>query len=287
MDFLILLAIGFASGVLGGLLGIGGSVVMIPAMTRIFGPAQHLYQGAAMIMNFFVTFPAAYQHFRARAILWSVIEVTVPTAVIGVLAGVWLSAGWWFRGANEVWLSRVFGGFLLYTAAYNTYRLFSAHRLPDVGEPEARAIPKWKTAGWVGLPMGLVGGLLGVGGGILAVPLQQVMLRIPLRRAIANSATTIILTSFLGAIYKNYSNACAGLPLATTLKLAAGIIPTAILGGFLGGRLTHVIPRRALRVAVILLMCYFGISMLARKAHPAPPSAASRPAQAARMEPGP
>ena len=66
-EMLILMAIGLCAGLLGGLLGIGGSVVMIPAMSVIFGPAQHLYQGAAMIVNFFVVIPAVIQHRRAGA----------------------------------------------------------------------------------------------------------------------------------------------------------------------------------------------------------------------------
>lgn len=257
----IILMIGLASGVLGGLLGIGGSVIMIPAMTVVFGPDQHVYQGAAMIMNFFVALPAASQHFRAGAVLRPVIRVTVPTAIIGVLIGVWLSSGWWFRGSNEASLSRLFGLFLFYAAGYNVYRFFSSRRLPDMSEIDAAAIPKWKAALSVGVPMGLIGGLLGVGGGILAVPLQQVMLRMPLRRAIANSAATIVPLSIIGAIYKNAANAHAGVDAAHSVGLAVCLIPTAMLGGYLGGKLAHTLPRRILRLAVIVLMCYGGINM--------------------------
>ena len=98
------------------MLGVGGSVVMIPAMTIIFGPAQQLYQGAAMIMNFFVSLPAAWQHRRKHAVLRSIVRVTIPYAIIGVIVGVWLSSGDWFHGHNEVYLSRLFGGFLFYVA---------------------------------------------------------------------------------------------------------------------------------------------------------------------------
>lgn len=278
MSFIVLLLIGLASGVLGGLLGIGGSVIMIPAMTMVFGPSQHLYQGAAMIMNFFVALPAASQHFRAKAVLWPVIRVTVPTSVAGVLAGVWLSDGHWFRGANEVHLSRLFGVFLLYAAVYNVYRLFSAYRLPDINADDARAIPKWKAAVSVGLPMGLIGGLLGVGGGIVAVPLQQLLLRMPLRRAIANSAATIVPLSIIGAVYKNFANVQAGISVIESLQLAVCIIPTAMIGGFLGGRLTHAAPRKILRLAVVILMCYGGIHMILRRPKSEPPKPPAAPA---------
>ena len=56
---------------------------------------------------------------------------------------------------------------------------------------------------WAGIPMGFVGGLLGVGGGLLAVPLQNRVFHVPLRNSIANSAATIIALSAIGAFTKN------------------------------------------------------------------------------------
>jgi hypothetical protein len=271
-DHLVVVAVGLLAGMFGGMLGVGGSIIMIPAMTLIFGPAQHLYQGAAMIMNFFVALPSAWQHRRRHVTLSPILRVTIPCAVAGVVVGVWASSGPWFHGRNEVYLSRIFGGFLFYEAAYNIYRLIANRRFPDMDVEAARRIPRWKIAAAVGLPTGLVGGLLGVGGGLVAVPMQQLILRVPLHRAIANSAVTIVPLSIIGAIYKNYANTGAGLPLADTLHLAAFLIPTAILGGFLGARFTHVMPRRLLRVAFIILMCYAGTEMLCRpwQHHPSP-----------------
>jgi uncharacterized membrane protein YfcA len=258
----------------GGMLGIGGSVVMIPAMTIIFGPAQQLYQGAAMIMNFFVSLPSAWQHRRSNAVLVNVVRVTIPCAVIGVIAGVWLSSGPWFQGQNEIYLSRIFGGFLFYVAAYNIYRLIGRTRLADMDDLAARRLPRWKIAAAVGVPTGFVGGLLGVGGGIVAGPMQQLLLKIPLPRAIANSAVTIVPLSIIGALYKNWTNVHAGVSLAETLRLAAFLVPTAIVGGYLGAHFTHIAPRRLLRVAFIILMVYAGWTLVRRTTPPVQPDTA-------------
>ena len=48
MDYLVLVIIGIVMGLFGGLLGIGGSVSMIPAMVIFFKGDQHLYQAAAV-----------------------------------------------------------------------------------------------------------------------------------------------------------------------------------------------------------------------------------------------
>jgi len=268
VEYFTLLAIGLVAGLSGGLLGIGGSVVMIPAMTLFLGPAQHLYQGAAMIANFFVVLPAVFEHRRAQAILVPIIRVTIPTAIVGVIAGVWISAGPWFAGSYQVRLSLLFGVFLLYVAIYNTYRLSGNYQFANMDQQGARSLSNWKIAALVGIPTGVLGGLLGIGGGTIAVPLQQVLLRVPLRKAIANSATTILPLSLIGACYKNYCNAQAGIPLSDSFCLALCLIPTAIIGGYLGGRITHIMPRRKLRLAFVILLCYAGVSLIRRSTCP-------------------
>lgn len=62
MDYFILALIGIAMGSFGGLLGIGGSVVTIPALVLAFGENQHLYQASAMLCNFFVGGAATLVH---------------------------------------------------------------------------------------------------------------------------------------------------------------------------------------------------------------------------------
>lgn len=281
VEYLLLVLIGLLAGLLGGLLGIGGSVLMIPGMTFVLGPAQHLYQGAAMIVNFFVALPAAVQHMRARAVLGPVVRVMIPAAAVSVLVGVWFSDRPWFRGDNQVYLARIYGGFMLYMTGYNVYRFFSKYRLPEMDAPAARKIARWKTVLGVGTPMGLFGGLLGIGGGVVAVPLQQVFLRVPLRRAVANSAATMIVLSTIGACYKNYANAQVGIPFQDALKLALVLIPSAMIGGYLGGKLTHFLPRRVVRFVMIVVLLSAAIGMLS-KSFPSTPDAPGPVAQVLR-----
>ncbi len=64
LEILALLAIGLTAGVLAGLLGIGGGVVMVPAMVLIVGLDQHVAQGTSLL----VIIPAAafgsFTHYR-------------------------------------------------------------------------------------------------------------------------------------------------------------------------------------------------------------------------------
>ncbi|HRS97992.1 MAG TPA: TSUP family transporter [Smithella sp.] len=105
----------------------------------------------------------------------------------------------------------------------------------------------------VGAATGFAAGLLGIGGGAVAVPAMQVVLRLPLRQAIGTSAATILTTAWLGAIVKNAALGADG-SVARSLLLAACLAPAAMLGSFLGGHLTHALPLRVVRGAFVVLM---------------------------------
>jgi hypothetical protein len=265
MEYLLLSVIGLVAGVLGGLLGIGGSVVMIPAMAWIFasrGESIHQYQAAAMIVNFLLIWPAVVRHRRAKAIRMDIWRRLAPAAAAGTIAGVALSRSGLFSGANERALRVLFGAFLLYVVARNVYKLTRrkaetadpAQGDPPPGAASARAMG-------VGGAMGVSAGLLGIGGGALCVPALQVVLSVPLRNAIATSATTIASTAWLGAIAKNLSLGPDGSALRS-LALAACLAPTAMIGSWFGGQLTHRLPTRVVRVAFVGLMLLAAYKML-------------------------
>lgn len=259
MELFTQAVIGFAAGLLGGLLGIGGSVIIIPALIIYLshtggydGSSQHLLQAAAMICNVFVAAPSVVAHWRARAIMKSVVAFLIPSALVGIFLGVMVSNSSSFARENGAYLAMILAGFLVYVAAYNTWRLFDK---TDLGRhfDERPKPPPWSVIA-VGIPMGFTAGLLGIGGGALAVPLQQILLKVPLRRAIANSAATIVCVSAIGAVYKNLTLPSHGVDVSSSLGLAAMLIPTAIVGSYLGGKLTHALPRKVLRLVFIVFM---------------------------------
>lgn len=256
MDFILYAMIGLCMGVLGGMLGIGGSVIMIPALTLFKGENQHLYQAAAMICNFFVSAAAMIAHNKARVLDKNILKWLIPAAMVGILCGVLLSNCSLFEGQNSYLLARAFGGFLIYVVLYNSYRLYlSLH--PKI-ENKRKPMPATNIASFFsalcGTVTGLAAGLLGIGAGTVSTPLQQVTLKLPLRNAMSNSAVTIVCISWLGAIYKNTTLANHGLHFTDSFKIAICIIPGAIVGGLVGGHLMHTLPKNIVR-AVFILVC--------------------------------
>jgi uncharacterized membrane protein YfcA len=259
-ELAVLVLIGLFAGLIGGLLGIGGSVVMIPAMTEFLGPDQHLYQAAAMIVNFFVVVPAVIQHVRARAIAWATVARLLPIGAMAVIGGVAISELRFFAGSGEAYLRGLFGSFLLLISLFELARLFR----PELGVSDEESVckPGWGFAAAIAVPTGLVAGLLGIGGGILAVPLQRRLLAVPIRQAIANSAALIIATSLIGATCKNYAYVLEHEGTLRSLGLAAVLIPTAAAGSWIGSRLTHTLPRRTVRTAFLIVLLVAAVRLI-------------------------
>jgi hypothetical protein len=271
-QYLLLILLGLIAGGSGGLLGIGGSLVMIPGMILMFGAErqhlgqepQHLYQAAAMIVNFFVVAPAVVRHWQARATLRPVIRLTIPSAVVGAVAGVYLSELAVFTGSGQGYLQIGFSLFLSYVLAYNVWKLRPRGRGPERNRGGAVRLSPPLIVTMVGLPTGMVGGLLGIGGGLFAVPAQQVALRIPLRNAIANSATTILWSSIVGAVLKNYHLADHGFRFTESLTLAVCLIPPAMIGSWFTSARVHRWPVGIIRVAFVVLLLYCGIHVFVK-----------------------
>ncbi|MEM8738864.1 MAG: sulfite exporter TauE/SafE family protein, partial [Planctomycetota bacterium] len=264
-------ALGLAAGTLGGMLGVGGSMLMIPGLVMILGRStgaeQHVYQAAAMGANVAVAVPAALRHRKSGAMTPAALRWMLPGAVGCVVLGVGLSNLPVFRGERGgVWLGRGLAVLLVYMIAMNLRKLWAAERAGKRAQAEAGDAPEaagGATPGrglTVGVVMGTVAGLLGIGGGAIAVPLQQALMRLPVRSCIANSSAVICGSAAVGALYKNLTltthTPAAGPTLSgwegVTLMLI--LAPTAWAGGRLGASLTHRLPLRLLRGLLILLL---------------------------------
>ncbi|HVP12279.1 MAG TPA: sulfite exporter TauE/SafE family protein [Phycisphaerae bacterium] len=263
LDLLLLAALGLLGGAGAGFLGIGGSVVMIPGMVLLFGPdRQHLYQAAAMIVNFFTIAPAVVRHYQAGATLRSVVRWTIPSAVVGAVAGVFISDLPVFRGSGQGYLQIGFATFLLYVVVHNLWTLWSGLRMPALDRHRPRRSSRLLTVLLVGLPAGLLAGILGIGGGLVAVPMQQVALRIRLPNAIANSATTILYSSIVGAMVKNYTLTQHGFHVGDSLLLAACLTPSAMIGSWFAAAKVHQWPVFVIRIVFAVMLTYAAAKLL-------------------------
>jgi len=257
-----LLALGLIAGMFGGIAGLGGSIVIIPMLTIFMKADLHLAQAAAMIVNVFVAAPALIRHNHAGAVRWDVFLRLAPFGIVFVLIGV--ESG--NRVDGEI-LKKVFGVFLLYIILGKLVKWYRERLQTPVPRPTAT----WTRAGVVGATTGFFAGLLGVGGGPIAVPLLQRICHLSLRPAIATSSAMICATALVGAARKNMAietltNASGeplGLHLADSLLIAGCVAPTAFLGAYYGAGLTHRLPLWYVRIIFVLALIWAATLMLA------------------------
>ena len=269
LHLLLLPVIGVVAGLLGGLLGIGGGIVMIPAMLLLLpedlygGRDQrlHVFQLAALATAVVLSAPAAKRHAQAGAIVPAMLWGIIPAAMIGVAGGVTLAS--LFVGEHAHLLRRIFGAFMVLAAAADIWRRRAAQRGRETHRRSCPVATRRMLIGTaVGLPAGVIGGLLGVGGGIWAVPTQNAAFGIRLPNAIANSACTIVVAAAAAALAKSVAiTRIAGLDALNGWWLALWLAPGALVGGWFGAALTHRLPVRWVRRAFYALLIVTGLRL--------------------------
>lgn len=242
--------IGAFAGLLGGLAGIGGSMIMLPAL-HIFYPeherpaVHHLYMAAAMIVNLAVAIPAALKHRAMGGVRPDLFRPLVFTTLLAVAVGVLISNA--FSGDA---LKLLLAAFLLVYCVYNVVRIIQGPKPQD--EPD-RPVPVWKLHA-TGGTTGVIAGLLGLGGGVIMVPMLQMLCDVRLRKAIGTSSAVMAFTALAGATLKTATLPRVGESIGDALFLAALMAPGAVVGATLGATLTHRLPIRWVRGVITVLL---------------------------------
>lgn len=243
--------LGAVTGVVGGLAGIGGSIIMLPLLAYAFQfddperSAQHVYQAAAMTVNVLVAIPATRRHQIAKAVRWDLVRGLLPWMLGAMVVGVLVS-----NRLNGIALQKIVAAAVAWDCAINIYRIFRGVD-ESAMKPERTSAPFLAFAGAI---TGFIGGVAGLGGGILTVPLLQLGARVPLKQAIATSAAVMCFSSVVGAALKLSTLHTAGRSVLDALTLAAFLAPGAIFGAMLGAHLTHKLPVNTLRIVVSIVL---------------------------------
>ena len=223
--------IGFVTGVLSGMFGVGGGIVMTPAI-------QVLLAAPPIVA------------------LATPLPVILPTAMMGSLtyrragqvdvrAAAWMIGPGIVAAVGGAALTRVIAThlLLLVTAVLMAYQGVSLLRGAGRSEKTApRAATAAHYAG-IGFLAGGISGLLGIGGGLVMVPLLAGWLGMPLKTALGTSLLAIVALVIPGTLVHTW---LGHIDWAIFLVVVAGSVP----GAFVGARIALVTRDRTLRVVV-------------------------------------
>jgi uncharacterized membrane protein YfcA len=254
---------GFLVGVAASLVGIGGGTFMVPILLIVYGfsPTQ-LATGTSLTVIIFTAIASTVNYWRQKRIYFKTGLVLAATTAPGAVLGSFLA-----DILPSDTLAFIFGFFLMFMAArimIDLNRLRSkSQSLQDNSEQraiksDAEILMTRKTVAWgTGLSFfgGLTAGLLGIGGGVLVVPIMMFAVGMPIHIATATSIFTMIFTSS-AAVPKYY--VVGRINLEYALLLAAGSIVGSQLGAYTSKRVSGKNLRRIFAVILIIV----GLKML-------------------------
>jgi uncharacterized protein len=244
---LLMIAGGITAGVFGSLLGLGGGVLIVPLLTLVFGLELRDAVGVSLVCVIMTSSVAAGVYLeRHVADLRLGMRLELFTA-IGALIGGSIA----FLIEERV-LALLFAALLIYVAISMIRARAGGGSTPETPPDEVRNIP----LGIVGATgAGVLSALLGVGGGIVKVPLMHLGMGVPLRVSTATSNLMVGITAAASAVIYVIHGGVD--------PYVAG--PTAIgvfVGANIGSRVAHRIDLRILRWLFVAVLLYTAVQML-------------------------
>lgn len=262
MAWALCLFIGMCSGLLAGMLGVGGGTVIVPALILAAGPLGIGADDAptvAMATSLAIVIPTSISSARAHAargsIDWHAFRRLAPGIAVGAMAGTLVACALGGR-----WPLAVFIGFALLAAR----RLLARSPAGPASDRPATTAGLARLARH-GVAIGLLSSLAGMGGGLLAVPLLSHHL--PLQRAIGTAAALglpLAAAGLGGYLLAGHPVRCtAGCIGAVFVPGACAVSLAAIAAAPLGANLAHRLPVIWLKRAFATLLMLASVDLAA------------------------
>ena len=203
---------GVLAGAASGLFGVGGGVVVVPALVLLAAFPHKLATGTSLTAIVPISIAATVGYALDGEVNWAVAALVAAGGLVGAFVGTR-----YLRTMRAPMLQLLFGAFMVVTAV----RLVLGADSDGTGLVD---ITPLSGLGLVvlGLVAGLLAGLFGVGGGIVIVPALTILFGAPLVLAKGTSLAVIVPTSLLGT-WRNHRSGLTSLR-AGLLVGAAGVL---------------------------------------------------------------
>lgn len=265
-EIVLRLLLGTVIGFSIGLTGVGGGVLVLPALTVILRIDPIMAVGTTTLYSFLTKITATVQHWRLKTIDWNTaIRFLMGAVPANIATALWVSR----QGANEHFkqsLTRFIVGAVFFSVFMMVLNMVTRSK-PKVVEKEHELAEHIQETKAIRIELCLLlgavcGGLIGatsIGGGILVVPMLIILFGLSTHRTVgtANAITLVLalLTSLIYGIHGEQDR-------VTALIMAVG----SVVGVYHGSRLSVKMPELFLRTIVVVLVLVAAIMMLAKSA---------------------
>jgi uncharacterized membrane protein YfcA len=260
LDLLLLLT-GAGAGLFGALLGLGGGVVLVPILTLAFGLPLTQAIGTSLVAVVATSAAGAAHNIRSgRA------DVRLGlTLELGSVAGA--GAGGVLAGLlSERLLAGLFAALMVYTVLSLLPSVARPRRIAaaalDPSAPDGELAPAYRSrrvplALGGSLLAGVTSALLGVGGGVIKVPVMRLVMEAPMHVATATSNFIVGVTGAAGAYAYLFRGDIDAL-------LAAPVVIGSLLGAAGGARLAPRVDARWLTLLFLAVAAWVAFEMARR-----------------------
>ncbi len=244
----VLVSLGLVAGTFGALLGLGGSILLVPVLTLMGIPAGTA--AAIGLVCVVATSSSASSVYLERG--WADVRVGLPlqlATVLGALSGAWVAPL-----LPAALFKLLFASFLLYAAWLLWRRSEAATESPEGAITGYQARNRGLGAG-VCYVAGNVSGILGIGGGPVQVPLMHLGMGLPMKVSTATSSFMMGMTATAAALLYYQRGQMI---VAMTAPLALGVF----LGAQIGSRLAPRIHSRSLKRLLLSVLVVLAAGLL-------------------------
>ncbi|MEO0871944.1 MAG: sulfite exporter TauE/SafE family protein [Pseudomonadota bacterium] len=259
----LLLAAGAAAGFAGGLFGIGGGFVVVPALVFLFpilgftsDQSEHIAVGTSLATIIFTSLRATQSQAKRGAVDFEVLKSWAVWVVLGTVLGTIIAD--WVSGGQ---LALIFGAGVM---VFAVYFLLPARS----GEPVFAGMPTGFPRASVAGGLGAFSALLGIGGGTITT-LTMTVCGSPIHRAIGTASgmgAIIAIPATIGFVMIGLDE--ADLPWGSlgyvNVPAAAAIIITSVIFAPLGVAAAHKLPPQILRRVFAAYLIFVGVTMTAK-----------------------
>ncbi|WNS76213.1 sulfite exporter TauE/SafE family protein [Bacillus sp. DTU_2020_1000418_1_SI_GHA_SEK_038] len=245
--YLTMLLIGFLSGMITGLLSIGGGIIVVfmlmfvfPLLTGKTFP-MHTIAGFSIMQTFFSTLSGGFYYIRNKLVERKVVLIMGIPAFIGGMIGVLLAS------YSSDFLLRTIFAFLAVTAAIVMQIPYKSN---EESEPFKFTIFSTILTVLACFMIGISGGLVGIAAGFIFVPLMIFVFKIPIKNAIGSSLLICFLLAS-GSLITKLS--ISSIPIGYAFMLIIGGIVGAQIGGRITKRLNSITLKRIAAYLILLV----------------------------------
>ena len=257
--WILYLLMGLFVGFFAGLLGIGGGLILVTLMVYMFTvqgfPADrllHLALGTSIASIVFTAISSLRAHHKHGAVRWDIVRSAIPGLVLGTLFGTFV--------ADQL-KSKYLAIFFVIFVYYSAVQMFA-----NVKPKPTRQLPGKIVMTVVAIIVGIVSSLVGVGGGVMTIPLMS-LCNVPMRQTIGTSAALGLPIAIAGTV----GFVVTGLGKNHLPPLSVGYVYVPALVGIVigtfvtvpwGARAAHTLPVTTLKKIFAVILFILATKML-------------------------